>query len=194
MKKQRTRLSKPRKIPQIKEHKLSDFVLSAGNIVGIEDDKYIRTRTGYIGILKVPGIDIVNFKKLDREIAQGAFGRALQSCGLAHKLVFVDYSPDYSSQIRFLRQRLRLVTHQYRRHLLERQIEWITHHQDNQSDRLSFIMLFAKTKEEIDDGANIYINAFLDAKVAITVCDSSDFNPFLISLLQGATNCRTLSS
>lgn len=110
MKKQRTRLSKPRKIPQNKEHKLSDFVLSAGNIVGIEDDKYIRTRTGYIGILKVPGIDIVNFKKLDREIAQGAFGRALQSCGLAHKLVFVDYSPDYSSQIRFLRQRLRLVT------------------------------------------------------------------------------------
>ena len=51
---------KVRKVKSAKPAQLDSFVLAISDITGVEGE-YIKTRNGYIGVLRMPGTDIINY-------------------------------------------------------------------------------------------------------------------------------------
>lgn len=133
----------------------SPFVLSVSNLLGYDDEhNCIRLKNGYAAVIRVSGIDIVNYKAIDQEQAYLSFGIGLQKNHVPHKMVFVSDHVDYSEQIHFLRCRLKTQEHPYLRFLLERQISWLQAYESSQSDRCGYEIFFSENPIEASDAAD----------------------------------------
>lgn len=165
-----------------KPDKINRFVLSAGEIVGWVDEKYIKTRQGFFAVLKISGIDIMNYKEDDQELAYLHFGRAEQLLKLPHKYIFMDSNPDLSAQKKYIEHRLKRTTHEYRRFLLQRQLSFFAAFEEKQRDRLAYLSIFADSIKELDENIGEYMSAMTDT--AVEICTGTELTKILANQYQ----------
>ena len=113
-------------------------MLAISDITGVEGE-YIKTRNGYIGVLRMPGTDIINYQPGDQETTYRGFGQALQNCSIATKMVFMDVSPSLEEQKNHILYRLEDTKHPYRRELLMRQMRYMENLEAGQKERMAYL-------------------------------------------------------
>lgn len=150
-----------------KTDRLSHFVLSAGDIIGWQDERYIKTKSGFFAVLKIPGIDILGYRPEDQELAFLHFGRAEQLLKLPHKYLFMDSNPTLTQQKEFIKYRLEKTTHEYRRFLLQRQLDYFEHMEHNQRDRMAYLIIFSASLKELAENIEGYCTEMSDAPVSV---------------------------
>ena len=166
----------------------SRFVTEISEITGIIDRRYIVTRGGYIGGVRVSGIDIFNFKQTDREIAIRAFGDAISIVEIPTKYVFIGCKPDYSSQISNLAKHELKQDNNFRRHILERQRAWLEYYQKGEEMRCVFVLFFSPDTEIIESCIKKYTACLERGKLEASECTEEDFITLYNALLTGGTD------
>ncbi len=167
-------MSKKAKMTKIaaKPKPVEPFVTQVSNILGFDDEhNCIRLKNGFAAVIRVPGIDIVNYKPSDQEFAYRSYGIALQQVACAHKIVFVSDKANYTEQIHYLQKRLENTTHPYLRYILSRHIGWLHSYERTQSDRIGYILFFSDTVEEANSSANQYMAQLRWGKNPAMRCD-----------------------
>lgn len=181
-------MAKAKKIKPIPIPSLNDYVLSISNIIGYDTyNNCLKLKNGYAVAISIPGIDIMNFKSVDKEFVYGAFGQATQLTDCACKYVILSDKSDYHTQIEFLNARLKRQSHPYRRYLLERQIEWLKSYEKAQSDRLSYGVFFDQDKISVKENALKFINQMQTGKSVPALCQLEDYKRIFQILLRGGT-------
>jgi len=161
------------------------FITSILTITGLEDEKFVKSQNGYIGGVKVPGIDLFNLKSSDLQHAISSFGDAIAKVDIPVKYVFAGCKPDYSSQkINLARHELKQLN-PFRKYLLERERAWLEHYEKNQEERLVFVLFFEESKAVIEDAINKFIGSLSQAKMTASVCGRNELKTAFKILLQG---------
>jgi hypothetical protein len=164
------------------------FVTSVSSLTGIEGNRFLKNRDGYIGGLKIPGIDIFNLKEDDFETAILAFGNAVLMADIPTKYVFIGCKPDYSSQAANIARHELLQKNPFRRHLLERQRAMLEYYQDNNQVRYSFVLFFSPKKEKIAAAMDKYILCLSMAKISAAACEKEELEQLYATVLKGGTD------
>jgi hypothetical protein len=163
----------------------SNFVTSISPITGLDDGRYVRTTSGYIGVVKVPGIDIFNMKDNEREKAFIAFGNAIVALNIPVKIVFISCKPDFSSQKANLAQHELKQQNEVRKEILSRMrsnYEWL---ETNSKQRLPFVLFFSDDKSKIDVAMNRFISCMAMEMLSPSICYENDIVTVFKALLQG---------
>lgn len=171
-------MSKTRKIKPAKKEKLSSFVAAISDITGYTDG-LIKTRSGYIGMLRVPGTDIVNYQEGDQEVAYRGFGSALQNSTTSVKMVFMDISPNLEEQKKYFTYQLERTQHPYRKELLMRQITYMENLEQEQKERMAYLLFFHADSKEIYRSMDIYRNYMKD----VQLCSIAEMTEVIKNLL-----------
>lgn len=171
---------KGQKIKPVKTAKLDSFVLSASDIIGLEGE-YIKTRSGYIGMLRVPGTDIINYQPGDQETAFRGFGQALQNGTVPVKMVFMDVSPKLEEQKNNIMYQMERTQHPYRRELLLRQMRYMENLEAGQKERMAYLLFFHEDTREISRSMNLYRNAMTDVQPGF--CTPQEMTEVMANLL-----------
>jgi hypothetical protein len=163
----------------------NQFVTAIGSIVGLDEGRYVRTEIGFIGSVKVPGIDIFGMRDSDRERAYIAYGNALASVIISHKMVFMSCKPDYSTQKANLASRELLQNNPERAEILRRMrasYEWL---ERNTTERMPFVMFFSDEKKKIDTSIDRFTECMSMNNIAPSLCYEEDLVKLFKGLLQG---------
>lgn len=168
------------KKPKIRQ--LDTFVLQISDILGLQDDKYIRTKQGYALLLKIMGIDILGYQEDDRNMAMQNFSRAIQLCKLPQKYLLLDVRPDLSEQKEHVTRQLHTAEHPHRRMILERQLGFLETIETQTSDRIAFLMIFSGSQLLLDENASRFMTAMADT--GVTVCEGVELTSVLRNLYQ----------
>lgn len=178
-KKQKTISGFPKWGGKLKRHQQSEKVLppfcyisTLSSVDSLEEKRYIKTHTGYFVVMKISGIDIYNYKQADKASAFQNFAQAETRLALPHKYIFMDASPVMDAQKAHISYKLDGITHEYRRYLLERQLNRFDVIEKEQKDRLSYLMIFGETREELDKSIESYTAEMRDT--AITVLEDGE--------------------
>lgn len=173
------------------------FVTSISPILGLDDGKYVRTTTGFIGVVKIPGIDIFGMRDFDKERAYIAFGNALVSVKIPFKIAFISCKPDFSTQ------KANLASHELKQKNPERveilrrmraSYEWLETNATNPNaeidttERLPFLMFFSDEKSKIDKAIDRFIRCMSMGSIAPSVCEEDDIIKLFKVLLQGGVH------
>lgn len=165
-----------------------DFVLDISLIDCIENDRFVRLDSSeylYAAAIKIPGIDIFHFKELDQDISMGAWGQGIIKTETPTKYVFIGCKPDFRNQVAYLAKKELKQENAFRRHVLERQRSWLEYYQQNEEERLAFVMFFGMEKNKIDDAMEKFINSLYIAKMNPTICRTAELVQLYKILLQG---------
>jgi hypothetical protein len=171
-----------------KDAVLSKFVTSVSSLTGIEDGCFLKNNNGYIGGLKVPGIDIFNLKQDDFEAAILAFGNAVLMVTLPTKYVFIGCKPNYGSQMANIARHELIQKNPFRKHLLERQRAMLEYYQEHNQVRYSFVLFFSPKKEKITNAIEKYAGCLSMAKITAVVCERADLEQLYTTVLKGETD------
>lgn len=162
------------------------FIITVSNLCGYDEGhNCIKLKDGFSAVVQIPGIDIVNFKKADQEYVYSAFGQSTQGCPVSHKIVILSDRSHYTEQIQFLKSKIEKAVHPQRKHLLERQIEWLKYYETSQTDRLAYVFFYARTPEDASAAADQYIGSMRAGRNYIVRCDKEQCERVLQLLLQG---------
>lgn len=111
----------------------------------------------YFAVLKICGVDIFNYQEEDKRTVYQFWAQAETRLGLPHKFIFMDSLPSLAPQREHILHKLENVTHEYRRFILEREINRFNILEDEQKDRVSYLMVFGKSIEELDKAVTSFI-------------------------------------
>jgi hypothetical protein len=161
------------------------FVTALSTITGIKDGMFIKSGGDYIGAVKVPGIDIFNFKQQDREMSMSAFGNALSIVEIPTKYVFCGCKPDYSNQIANLAKHELMQKNPFLKHILERERSWLEYYQNEEEMRSVFVLFFSPDIEIIKDSIKKYMACLSKGKLDVIICKENDLAVIYKILLNG---------
>lgn len=167
------------------------FVTDVSSLTGVDGDAFVKNRSGYIGGIKVSGIDIFNYKKDDYENAIYSFGLALSVVDIPTKYVFVGCKPDYSNQMANLARHELTQENQFLKSLLARQRAWFEFYQKKKEIRYSFVLFFSPDKKKISDCIDKYINCLSLSKITAVPCRRKDYEQVFEILLKGGNEIDT---
>lgn len=143
------RSAKPIAVKRREPEKLSRFLISVMDIIGIQDDGLIMLKNGYFAYaLSIPGVDIQNFHAADQESIYAGFARSIVSTYAPIKIVSIDTPPNYTAQKQHLAALLETTSHPHRQKVLNRELAALTWYEENTTTRSSFIFAYGKTPEE----------------------------------------------
>lgn len=168
-----------------KRAKLNSFVSAVSDITGI-DGEFIKTRSGFAGMLRAPGTDIINYQPGDQETAFQRFGQALQNSTVPVKMVFMDVAPNLEEQKNNIKYRMGRTQHPYRRELLARQMRYMEKLETGQRERMAYLLFFHENQMEIARSMNVYRNAMPD----IQPCTAEEITQVTANLLGGPGGVR----
>jgi hypothetical protein len=173
-----------------KEEKQLKFVIDAGLLLGFDenDDRFIKTKEGYIGGIRIPGIDIFHFKELDQQISMSAYGNAIRTADCPTKQIFFGCAPDYSSQIMNIARKEKTQKNEFHKKILARQRAWYELYQEKQEERLAHVLFFGEEPSLILKQMDKYVTALTGAKMTVHVNRGDDFVPVFKILLQGGSD------
>lgn len=130
------------------------FVIDAGTLCGLEDDRYLVTQTDdqkfYAGAIKVPGIDIKSYHDTDYIMATYAFGNAILLSELPGKMMFVGGRADYSDQMRWLGRKENEQADPVLKKILAHQRHAINSFGIANEERDAYVLFFSEDKQKID--------------------------------------------
>lgn len=184
---------KEQKIPP-----LNSFISSVIKVEDIENNRYVKTHNGYFCLLKISGIDIFHFSEPDQHSVFRNFAKAEGSVKLPHKYVFMDSKPNLQEQKDFMRYKLEKTTDEFKCFLLERQIDNFEILEQDQRDRLAYLLIFSDNTSDLENTANSYI--FNMSDTAVEYCEDVELSTAVSSILKfslehdTATNAEKLQN
>lgn len=161
------RKSKSKRKPRLL--KKTDLITSFIDISDIGENylTFKRKTNKYITILKISGIDIFNYNDDDQGSIFNSFGKATKSLTLPYKYVFTNARPDLSKQKDFINYKLEKVNHSFCKELLERQFNYFDFIENNQRDRLAYLIIFGDDIPQLIQSAERYKAIMVDTAVEI---------------------------
>lgn len=171
------------------ENKEQHFVDEACPIKHIDDHNYlvlqIGDRTLYTGAIRVPGIDILNYKGSDQQICMLAYGDAVLLTEAENKSVFIGCHPDFTEQCKWLGQHEVSQADPHLQNILTWQRHTIEWWSANHEERRSYVVFYAEDKEKVDAAVMQYIRHLKHAGITVKICDEHDYVMLYEALLQG---------
>lgn len=145
---------------------------------GIVEITYRRKEKKLCCIMSVSGIDIFNYSENDIYSACDNFAKATTSLRLPHKYVFTDKNPDLTSNQDFLKYKLNKAEG-FNKAFLRNQLEMTRFVQENQRDKMTYLLVFADTNEieKLKNNCKMYINNMSDTSVHL--CEKEEIESFL---------------
>ncbi len=126
---------------------------------------YVKTRTGYFAVLKIYGIDIFHYKQADKTAAYINFAQAETRIGLPHKYIFTSGTPVLHTQREHIKYKLDKTEHEYRRYILDRQLWRFEIIEAEQQDRLTYLLIFGETKDELYKSIDSFLREMKDTSI-----------------------------
>lgn len=145
---------------------------------GIVEITYRSKEKKLCCIMSVSGIDIFNYSENDIYSACDNFAKATTSLRLSHKYVFTDKNPDLTSNQDFLQYKLNKAKG-FNKAFLRNQLEMTKFVQENQRDKLTYLLVFADINEiqKLKNNCKMYINNMSDTSVHL--CEKEEIESFL---------------
>lgn len=161
-----------------------NFVIHASRLKGIEDN-LIKTQNGYIGAVRILGVDIKNYKEIDKNICMMAFGNVLRAVEIPAKYVMLSCRPDYSQQTAFIARREASQKNPERQYILQRMRTALDNCQKNTVRRLTYVLLIAPERELIEKNKQKIIDCFQRAKISASDADEEEMCKIYRTILNG---------
>ena len=143
------------------------FVDTLIDFKSIENDKYIKTSSGYAVVIKITGIDIFGYNEKDQNSCYDNFAKAELALKLPHKYMFYDEQPSYKKQKEYINYKIQQNKNDCYLELLNKQLELLDTNEKIHIDRCSLVVVFGKSIPELDFAAN----KFIERMKTDTVCD-----------------------
>ncbi|MFT3950663.1 MAG: hypothetical protein QM689_01645 [Oscillospiraceae bacterium] len=137
----------------------------------IEMDDTLEKR--YICVIRISGIDIFGYSEADTNMVYGNFAKATIALKLPHKYVFTDSHPFLSANKEFLQYKLERTEHPFRRHLLAREIQRMELLEQNQQDRLAYLIVFGTYPDNLLKACREYIS-MMQIDTSVEICDKTE--------------------
>lgn len=170
-----------------------NFVVHVSRITGIGDGM-IRTLDGYIGAVRILGVDIKHYKEVDKNVCMMAFGNVLQAITIPTKYVVLSCRPDYSQQIAYIARSESRQKNQARKKILQKIRNGLEHCQKNAVRRLTFCLLFDSDRSVIEKNRENMIDYFRQAKISASGASEEEICTVYRALLNGGAFDNDITS
>ncbi len=142
-----------------------------------------KAKRRYCCVLRIFGIDIFHYSENDKEQVYNNFATATMALRVPYKYVFTDAHPQLKSQIEYLEYKLSRTTHKYSSAVLENQIRFMKQKEENQRDKLAYLMLFSDEIESLKTNAKDFYDHMQDT--GVEYCEKSHIEEFFVNYMNG---------
>ena len=160
------------------------FVQEAGLITGREEN-YIRTLKGYIGGVRINGIDIYSMKEMDKQMAMNAFGNSILAAEIPTKYVTIPCKPDYSSQIMYFARLEAKQKNPRLKEILVRNRDALDYMQKETTRKLSYVLFLAESTHVIERNMRRYVNCYRQLKISAVIIEKEELEKLFRIVLKG---------
>ena len=152
-----------RKERPVKSRELLESLIGA--TLGEKTVSLIKGENRYAAVLKISGTDIFHFTDSDKRGVFDRFSKAVRSLDIPSKYIFTTSRPSLADQKEYIRYKLERAKNEGCRELLSRQDRWLSYIEENQQDRVAYLLMFASSEEKLSRSVREYIFSMSDTEL-----------------------------